>query len=165
MQYDVTEDKPRVLSIYPTVTGLSFSYFESAVNLVDFGNIHTKLKGVTAKVDFLLDHLNPDIVITEDHKVPAFRRGKRTESVLKEINVVCKKRGVPTRAYSRFMIKGVFSCFDAHNKFDTAKLLATWFPEMEVKLPPKPKIWLAQHYRMGLFDSMAFAVAYFHTEG
>lgn len=155
----------RLLSIYPTKHGFSYSYFESPTKLVESGNITQGANKTGLKLQELIDQYQPEMMITEDHQYIGFKRGKLALSGLETLSKLAKKNKIYLKKYTRLMIKGVFSCLDAHNKYDTANFLVTRFPELHSKLPPKPKIWKGQHYRMGVFDSVAFAFAYYYVEG
>ncbi|MGH1428736.1 MAG: hypothetical protein ACRBEE_12405 [Arenicella sp.] len=155
----------KVLSIYPNIHGFAFSYFESPRDLVDWGNISFKGKNYDQKLQNLIDTLNPEIIVTEDNKGSESGRSKRVNKILDDLYKLTKKNNIYLKKYSPSMIKGVFDCFEAYNKHERAILVASWFPELTTKLPPKRKIWLPEHYRMGVFDSMTYALAFFYTEG
>ena len=42
-----------------------------------------------------------------------------------------------------------------------ASVLAKQFPTLDLRLPPKRKIWQSEDYRMSIFDAAAAGVAYF----
>ena len=42
--------KQRVLSVYPTVTGFAYSYFETPIKLVDWGNVYVGASGINKKI-------------------------------------------------------------------------------------------------------------------
>jgi len=153
----------RVLSIYPTSTGFSFSYFEGPRELIDWGNC-CYIENNNEKLQKLIDTFEPKIIITEDKESINYKRSKKTSSKLSLIYKLAEENQIETRRYSRLMVKGVFECFEANNKYAIAILLSTWYQGLTKKLPPKPEIWMGQHYRMGLFDSISFAFAYFYTE-
>jgi len=158
-------DPKRILSIYPTVNGASYSCFEGADHLVGWGNISRGTDNLRKKIQDLIDQFQPEIIVTEQEPINKAMRGKQTIKSLKLVQKLSETNQIYLKQYARLMVKGVFSCFDANNKYETAVYLAQVFPQLSSKLPPKPKIWESQHYRMGLFDSVAFAFAYYYVEG
>jgi transcriptional regulator with XRE-family HTH domain len=136
---DEVEKTQRVLSIYPTKDGFAFSYFESPRQLVDWGNCHPKPDEINEKLQSLVDNFRPDILVTENNSGPAYQRGQRIALVLDDIYQLAEQNEIPVKKYSRAMVKGVFCVFEANNKYETAKLLSSWFPGL-TKLPPEPKL-------------------------
>jgi len=112
----------------------------------------------------LIDTFKPEIIITEDHKGSGYRRGKRTTSKLENIYKLTEQNNIFLKKYSASMVKGVFDCFEAHNKYEIATLLSIWYRQLEMKLPPKPKAWSDIHYNFPIFDSVSLAFVYFYTE-
>lgn len=155
----------KVLSLYPTRDGFSYSFFESSTQLIRWGNCTKGKTGTAIKFQSLIEEFNPELVVTEHHEHQNFKRGKRIAKALKEIYEITERNNIYIQKYSRFTIKGVFSCFEISNKYGMAGFLANVFPEVSGKMPPKPKIWKSEHYRMGLFDSLAFAFTYYYIEG
>lgn len=166
MRYEPTlnSNKIKILSLCPNKNGISFSYFESPRDLIDWGNLHCTSANINQKLRVLIDHFSPQTVLTEDNKGNGFKRGQRANAKLESIYSLTAEENIYLKKYSAAMVKGVFDCFEAHNKYERAKLLSAWYPGLISKLPPKPKPWSSPHHNFPIFDSAAFALAYFYTE-
>src|SRR5207249_12225207 len=91
------------------------------------------------------------------------RVSHRSKNYVKMADLIEKQaenRRVPVRFVTRAMVKSAFTDHK-RNKHEIACVLATRFPELASKLPPKRKCWQSEDYRMSLFDTAALGVAYF----
>ena len=161
---NATDIKLNVLSIYPTSIGFSYSYFESLRDLIDWGNCIVQDEDIGAKIQSIIDQFKAEVIVTEDNADGEFKRDARVASILDEIYTRADENDITLKKYSHSTVKGVFDLYQAHNKYEIAKVLATWLPELASKLPPEPKIWLGEHYRIPQFCAISYAITYFYIE-
>lgn len=66
--------------------------------------------------------------------------------------------------YSRGQIRRAFAAQGATTKEQIAAALASQFPELARRLPPKRKVWMSEDHRMAIFDAVALIFTGLHEE-
>lgn len=161
-----TQRQRIVLAVSPSVRGFGFALFEGPRMLIDWGMRYVKKdknKKCATKVDELVAEYNPDMLLIEDWAAKGCRRKKRIRRLLRLIERCAKKRSLKTLRYSRRQIQQCFAQFGGKTKFEIAKQLADWLPELRQSLPPKRKAWNSEHPYMAVFDATAWAITHFHS--
>jgi hypothetical protein len=159
----------RILAIDPITRGFGFAVLEGPDVLVDWG-----LKGTSQwhesrnawclrQVGDLIDFYQPDAVVLEEHADPHSRRCSRIRHLLDGITEVARARGIKARRIPKRRLGRVFSPGRA-TKYKAALAIAGRFPELVVRLPPIRKPWMSEDARMGIFDAVALALAFFGRE-
>ncbi len=152
----------RVLAIDPTSRGCCFAVLEGSRGLVDWGSKQavgkSKNAATVAAVVGLIRAFEPHLLALEDCRAPGSRRCARVQTLIGGLEATSKGRRlrvafVPPRAL-RATCAGVPSA----TKHEVAVALAERFPELARQLPPKRKMWMSEHSRMGIFDAVAMAV-------
>ena len=157
------QELPIVLAIDPTVKGFGFTVFEGPGNLVNWGLVTCKLnrrRGEFARIDRLLHIHEPNVVIFESLE-QSLRRA-RSRQFLEELAVHCQQRNVATARYRLDEVKCMFSVFDKRNKRSIATQIATWFPELQARLPEIHRWYEREDERYGIFDAAAFALTHYY---
>jgi Holliday junction resolvasome RuvABC endonuclease subunit len=158
----------RVLAIHPAGRGFGYAVLESPTRLIDWGVKTTrqdKARKTLAMVSKLFKEYTPDILVVEDCRSGASRRGTRVEQLLTSIKTLAVLKGVRPCSISKRTVKNVFSAYQARNREQIAAVLAQRFPELAPWLPRHRKPWMSDDYRMAMFDAAALALACFHTRG
>jgi hypothetical protein len=83
---------------------------------------------------------------------------------LRSIERLAARRGVKVRLVSPSTRLEAFAEVGASTKCQIATALAERFPVLRRALPPVRKPWMTEDHRMGIFDAVALAVAFFHAE-
>jgi hypothetical protein len=155
-----------VLCIYPSAKGFGFAVFEGSRLLVDWGvkGVHGERKNAQSlrKMRELLAFYRPDMLITEDYKGAASRRGSRIRELIDAISDLAAKKGVASRSFSRAEVRDGFGLTA---KRAIAQSIAQEFPELEPRLPPVRKIWMSEDARMNIFDAVGLGMTFFHAKG
>jgi hypothetical protein len=161
---------PRLLAIDLRVQRFGYAVFEGPKRLLDWGAKSYPLGAAGAetaakRVADLLELFCPSVVvIRKDH-----RTGLQDESgialILRSIRHEAAMRAVPVRLIAPEGIKASFRIFNAKTKHEIAAMLATVFPELFWKLPPKRKVWQNEHFRMIVFDAISVGFAYWQRNG
>lgn len=150
----------RILAIAPSTRGFGFSVLEGFDTLADWG-----VKSVTtdknarsvAKVEQLISHYRPDILVLED-----FSPGKRTPRIKRlgrSIITLARSKNVKVALFTQGQIREAFSQIGTRTKQARAEFIAQKFPdEIGFRLPPKRKPWMSEDYRMNIFDAVALAL-------
>ena len=154
----------RILAIAPVTRGFGFAVLEGQDTLVNWG-----VKTVTgnknakslAKVEELIAHYQPDVLVLEDASAKGSRRCPRIRRLVPQIIRVAKAGKVNVRLFSREQVLKLLVSDGKGTKHDLAEFVANQFPEqLGSKLPPKRKAWMREHYQMGIFDAVGLVFAF-----
>jgi Holliday junction resolvasome RuvABC endonuclease subunit len=152
----------RILAIAPSTRGFGFAVLEGEVSLVDWGvkTVNSdKNKQSLAKVEKLIAHYQPGVLVLEDASAKKSRRSPRIRKLCQQIikmAVTCK---VSVALFSRDQVMKTFIADGQGTKHALAEILAKRFPEeLGSRLPPKRKPWTSEDSRMGIFDAVALAL-------
>jgi hypothetical protein len=156
MQREMTDT---IFAIDPTSRGFAFAVLEAPAFLVDWGEriIPAKTGGLLRKVDELLSHYQPTLLVVEDLAVPGAQRRKRASKEIRSIELLALQRGLSAERISRLEVIDTFA--PGKSKFEVALRLADIFPTLAERLPRKRKAWTTEDARMNVFDALGFAAA------
>jgi Holliday junction resolvasome RuvABC endonuclease subunit len=153
----------RILAIAPSSRGFGFAVLEGQEKLVDWGVKSIKgdkNTGSIARVEELIAHYQPGVIVFEDHLAKQSRRSARIRALSKRIIALAKSRNVTVALLSREQVRRVFFADGQGTKYALAEILAARFPdELGRRLPPKRRPWMSEDYRMNIFDAVALALA------
>ena len=152
----------RILAIAPSSRGFGFAVLEGQETLVDWGVKSIKgdkNTGTIAKVEEMIVHYQPDVIVLEDHSTKHSRRSARIQALSRRIIAFAKGRNVAVTVFSREQVRRVFFADGQGTKHALAEILAARFPEeLGCRLPPKRRPWMSEDYRMDIFDAVALAL-------
>ncbi len=154
----------RVLAIDPTTKGFGFAILEGTERLVDWGVAHVdepKHAHSLKRVDRLIQDYLPDVLVVEDAAGDGSRRCARVERLLRDTRTLAAKRRLKTRSFGRGAVRKAFASAGATTKEQIAGVLAAWYPELVLRLPPPRKPWMSEDERMSIFDAAALARTFF----
>jgi Holliday junction resolvasome RuvABC endonuclease subunit len=153
---------PRILAIAPSTRGFGFAVVEGLDMLVDWGVKSIRGDKNTqsiSKVEELISHYEPHVIVLEDASIKPFRRSERIRALSKRIVGVAKRRNVIVALLSREQVKQAHFADGKGTKDALAGILANKFPEeLGLRLPPKRRPWMSEDYRMGIFEAVALAL-------
>lgn len=156
-----------LLAIDPMYRGFGFALFEKPNSLVDWGitDIRVNINSRSMhRIKQLIEFYNPDRIVLEDIRGESSHRCKRVEQLLMKIRLLAKENKVKISSYSAKQIQEVFEQFKCRNKFERAKAICEWLPELTSRIPPKRAIWMSEDPRTNLFDAVALALTYYYLE-
>jgi Holliday junction resolvasome RuvABC endonuclease subunit len=157
----------RVLAIDPITRGFGFAVLDGPHSLIDWG-----LKGTSRwqesreqwclrQVAELIDFYRPDRVVVEDCLDRRSRRGRKSEALIDRIVELAGEHHIPVRRISRTGLRRAFTVERACTKYKIALAIAGRFPELAWRLPPIRKPWMSEDTRMGIFDAVGLALAFY----
>jgi hypothetical protein len=160
----------RVLALDPIRKGFGFAVLEGPRDLIDWG-----LKGTSRweearerwclrQVADLIDFYQPDRVVIEDCLDSRSRRAQTSRRLIERMCVVARERDVVGRRISRAELRRAFAPEGAGTKYKMALAVAARFPELAWRVPPIRKPWMSEDARMGIFDAVALALAFFSQQ-
>ncbi|MEI7729355.1 MAG: hypothetical protein WCO56_07270 [Verrucomicrobiota bacterium] len=153
----------RILGIAPTARGVGFAVLEGQETLVDWG-VKT-VKGdknaqSLAKVEKLIAHYQPEVLVLPDTSAKNSRRYPRIQKLSQQIVKVATARNIRVVLLSAEKLRRVYFGNAHGTKHALAEIIAKRFPdELGSFLPPKRKPWMSEHYQMDIFDAVALVVA------
>lgn len=153
-----------VLAVDPATRGFGFAALEGPSKLVDWGICETKGDKQTktlAKVRELVELYHPDVVVVEDPFHVKCRRRERAKTLIRAIIALASASGTQSSKVSVAMVQIVFGNPGTATKYEIATAIATRFPELARRLPPKRKPWQSEDIRISIFDATALALTYF----
>src|ERR1039457_3016073 len=152
----------RILAIAPSTRGFGFAVLEGEVSLVDLG-VKTvkgdKNKHSLAKVEKLIAHYQPEVLVLEDASAKNSRRSPRIRKLSQQIIKTASNHKVSVKLFSRDQVMKTFITDGQGTKHALAEIIAKRFPEqLGLQLPPKRKPWMSEDSRMGIFDAVALVL-------
>ncbi len=157
----------RILAVDPTNRGFGFVVMEGPLQMVDWGVKEVKGSDKSSylrKVGNLADLYRPDVLVVENTACKSSRRCARVKELIQVIAVSALNRKIKVSYVSRSMVKEVFAESGAKTKHEIAELIAEQLPELALRVPPLRKPWMSEDYRMSIFDSVAFAIAFYSAQ-
>jgi hypothetical protein len=151
----------RILSIAPTTRGFGFAVLDGET-LADRG-----VKTVTGdknaksltKVEALLAHYQPGVLVLQDASAKHSRRAPRIRELTRRITALAAARKLKVKLFSREKVMRQFFAGEEGTKHALAELLAKRFPEdLSAYVPPKRQPWNSEDYWMVIFDAVALAL-------
>jgi hypothetical protein len=138
--------------------GIAFAVLEGAERLYDAGMTYItdpSKHAYVEKVEALLLRYPPQVLVLEDTEGPGFKKGPRSEYVIKRIELLALSNTLPVVKVSR---REVLSVFGTKNKYQTAASVARFFPELEGRLPHHRKPWESELDRINIYEAVSFAL-------
>jgi hypothetical protein len=113
----------------------------------------------------LLRLFHPAAVVIQKERRTGVRNTSEMASILSAMRREANARSVPICFVTPEQIKAAFQIFRARTKDEIAYVLASIFPELLWKIPPKRKMWKREHPRMMMFDAIAAGFTYWQRNG
>jgi Holliday junction resolvasome RuvABC endonuclease subunit len=161
-------EEKHVLAIDPTSRGFGYAFFEGRFNLIDWGTKQVKVTGnirCIFQIREIIQRFNPDVIVLEEPRGMGSRRCHRIGKLIDTIHALAAKHHIPTRCFSRGMVKKYFDKYNARTKYQIAIVISSQLPELESRLPRFRKPWMSEDERMSIFDAVSFALTYYHFAG
>lgn len=151
----------RILAIDPSTRGFGFAILERRPSLIDWG-----VKGVrrdkndrtVAKVKELISLYQPSVIVLEDSNAAGSRRCERVRVLLQMIQKTAAGERIRVQCFPPFKTKAMFARLGAASKDGIARAIVKIFPELMPQLPRVRRAWMAEDYRMSIFDAVALGM-------
>jgi Holliday junction resolvasome RuvABC endonuclease subunit len=154
----------RVLAIDPTTKGFGFAVLEGPAMLIDWGVKKARGErngGCIKHATELIRRYQPGVLVVEHTAATGAQRCSRVRQLIEDLLALASDSRVRTKRVSRRRAQQCFSKTGSATKRQIALALTERFPELEPHLPPVRKLWMSEDERMGIFDAVAFAWAFF----
>jgi RNase H-fold protein (predicted Holliday junction resolvase) len=163
----VESPPPRILAIDPTSRGFGFAVLEGPAMLVDWGVRETRGQSSPLAVRKILDlvqHYQPGVLVVENCNTPGSRRGESARRLIEAACGLAKSRRVKVARISVSAARKLIADEASMSKHAIATAITERFPELASRLPPARKVYTSEPERMGIFDALAFALAYYSLD-
>lgn len=160
----------RVLAIDPITRGFGFAVLEGPDRLVDGGvkgtNTHSGDRNgwCVRQLADLIELYQPELLVVEDSSANGARRSRRVSRLIEMARDAALERGIKVRAIPRTKLGRPLVRDGTVTKYNIALAIAGRFPELARRLPPIRKPWMSEDARMGIFDAVALALAFYARE-
>lgn len=150
------------LAIYPNKRGFGYACLDWPQKIIDLGIVTVRPlcnKSLFRRFEKFLDFHRPEIIIIRDSE-NITTAAQRSVNFIRKITDHATAIKVPIHKYSRQQIRDVFEQFEARSKYEIARKLIEWYPELESRTPTLRKPWMDEDYHMPIFDALSLAVAH-----
>src|ERR1017187_7841845 len=123
---------PRILAIAPCTKGFGYAVLEGHKILVNWGVKMIegdKNAGAMEKVEDMIAHYDPQVMVLEDTAIKGSRRSPRIKRLTKRLVAVAERRTIKAVLFSQKQVRRVFFGDDPGTKHALAEIIAERFPE------------------------------------
>ncbi|HEY1757837.1 MAG TPA: hypothetical protein VGG72_20880 [Bryobacteraceae bacterium] len=162
---------PRIIAIALRASRIGYAVFAGPKELLDCGTHATthdndgrdSVEG--KRIVALFPTFLPDVVVVK--AVPKKQRTllHRSRNLRGLIIRESALRGKPVVILKDKDVKEAFRIFQGPTKYDRARVIASAFPELHWRLPPRRKLWQSEPRAMLIFDAIAVGFAYWRHYG
>lgn len=154
-----------ILVMYPNALGFGFAIMKDAVTVETAQVVAIKPRPVSnakalERIREKVAYYEPEAIVIEDYRKS--KKSTRVSKLLKAIMDLAKERNIDVHTYSRTDIRFVFSNFNAHTKYEIAKVVSENVPYMKDRLVEKRKCFESEAYPMGAFDAVSLGITHFY---
>lgn len=156
-----------IMALFLHSRGFSIAILEDALTVINAYNVvlhsypisnNEILKKVREKIQFYL----PELIILEDAEGFGSRKGKRVRKAIAKIEKYAKSEKLNVSKYSRNDIRFVFNSFNAHSKYEIAKVITENVKNLPISLPEKRLSHKPEHYSISIFDAIALGITHYY---
>ncbi len=137
-----------------------YAVFEAPLRLVDWGLKRTKGPKQNARhIADLLALFQPSVVVILRIATNSKRNSVSVRRTVQAVRGEARRASLPIAIVSERAVKTFFERNGFRTRHEIASALATSFPELAWKLPPRRKMWQTEYARMSL------GLTYFARQG
>jgi len=156
-----TTQPTRILAVEIRAARLGYAVFESPRGLTDFGGACFPVpRAARSRIARLLRLYRPSVVVLPGPGARYPRNMPIRKAIARIARDEARKAAIPIARVSEREIKSNFERYSCRDKYDVAALVASKFPDISWRLPPRPKFYDPEPSSMLYFDSIALGVSY-----
>ena len=153
-----------VLSLYPTVKGCGYVFFEDALSPFDWGVVHAigsaRNRRTLSTIEKLIARYQPLVVVLEDWQTEERPRTDRILQLYDGISKIANRKMIPVKTISKRAVREHFAHRNALTKYDIALHIAKIIPAFSYQIPPVRKAWNAVSRSQALYDAAAIGLTF-----
>lgn len=111
----------------------------------------------------LANFYQPDLVALESNHGKGLVKGQLAARIFRAVTEEAKNLKIPVIVYSRDDVLAVFGQFGATTRYQVAKKITEWLPELTPKLPRQREWWQPKDAGLTQFDAVAIALVHYHN--
>ena len=158
-----------VIALFPRTYGFGYAIFDGPLDPLDWGlnrprNLLKRQENLR-RIKELVEFYQPDQIVIDAGPKSGTKEHNRTNALIKDILNFAKNSGIAAHTYTPDRVKAAFQNLKPNTKYERAKRIVEWLPVLSSRLPRKHKPWMREDYRLGIFEAIALALAfYYHNE-
>jgi hypothetical protein len=151
----------RILAVEIRAGRLGYAAFETPNRLLDFGAAWFDSSATARlRIASLLRIFRPSVLLLRKGSSHRSRKNTLRKSVARIVRSEGRKLSISIALMTDRVFDAYFERNSCRNKYNIAALLATWFPEIAWRLPPRRKFYEPEARAMLYFDAAALGAAY-----
>ena len=161
-------ERPLILGLYPSASGIGWAAFANPFTVHHHGVYRGSRKNKSAsclrKVAWLLDRLNPEILVLEAFEPESSGRSKRIANLLRDIATLAAERDLEFHLYRKDEVQDAFRVVEARTRDEIAEAVTRHVPALAPYLPSKRKAWQGEDRALSRLSAAALVLTHYHFE-
>jgi hypothetical protein len=160
---------PRILVLDIRHRRFGYAVFEGHRSLLDWGIRVYPTVGeeetvlAIKRLDRLVELFGPSAIVVKKERWERAGAESGMLPVVKAVSISASVRSVPVHLVPQDDLHAAFAPLGGTTREEMAEILTRIYPDLLWYLPPKRKIWQAEHSRMTVFDAVALGLAYWQA--
>jgi hypothetical protein len=160
---------PRILVLDLRHRRFGYAVFEGNRSLLDWGVRVYPAVGeeetvlAVKRLDGLVGLFAPSTIVVKKERWEQLGAESGMHSVVKAVSILASSRSIPVQLVPHSDLLAAFAPLGGRTREEMAEVLTRIYPDLLWYLPPKRKIWQAEHSRMTVFDALALGLAYWQA--
>lgn len=157
---------PTVLGVSANTYGMGYAALDGPRDILETGVTRAAFFGYRSCVNrlrALASFYQPDLIAIESNRGKGLVKGKVAGRVFRAITEEAKRLKIPIIVYTRDDVIAVFEQFQAPTRYQIAKRITEWLPELTPKLPRRRNFWDTKDINLSIFDAVAVALVHYHN--
>lgn len=154
----------QVLGLHPTSRGFGWIVLEDARSFLDWGTVDVRADfrnaGALARIESLMERVQPDVLALEAHKDAIARRSQRIRRLYLAIVGCAESRNIIVYRCSRSQITNSSLLKGARTRQQVAAAVAERLDALRPHLPKPRRLWVGEQSGMRVFCAAACALTY-----
>ena len=155
-------DQRSIVGIDPTSRGVAFAFFESG-EFLDWGTRRNDGNELRL-LDRLLDTFKADVLVLEDGDALRSERRPRIRRLLRLMAEHARSRGIVVVTMSRHGVREEWANRGMTTKHTVSVAIGGMFPEIEMLVPRKRKVYWSEEARAEIFDAISLVLHAFPVD-
>jgi hypothetical protein len=153
----------RILALDIRAKRFSYAVFETPGTVLDWGTRAYTHGTFENRLEILCTAYAPSLILVRNvaELMPRRRLGRAVSVALERFS---KRLQVPVRVIEDSTRRQFFAENMRINKYEIALRVATTFPELSWRLPPRRKTWQTEPIRQSVFDAASLGVIFFEQQ-
>ena len=160
--------RPLILGLYPSAAGMGWAAFADPFTVHHHGVYRGSRKNKSAsclrKAAWLLDRLQPEVLVLEAFDPESSDRSKRIARLLRDIAALAADREIEFHVYRKDEIHDAFRVVEARTRDEIAEAVTRHVTALAPYLPSKRKAWQGEDRALSRFCAAALVLTHYHFE-